>query len=160
MIDRQALHQLVDNLPEEVLPFVVHGLQLIQTWPPVIPGAEKMREQMEGVLGASNAKLGLWSAEEYRDARGVSMGTPATSSFAASAHGWAQAMGAAQGEDLHVDIYQIEGQEIQIEWQVRVSTNDRKAHYTVYVKGPDGTEVRREMNFEMTENPHADLNHP
>jgi hypothetical protein len=149
MIDREALHKLVDSLPEEALASVERALQFVQTWPPVFPEVQKLKDRMNEVIAGRPAESAYYVGRKLMPS-GSSMELGVVDR---EGNGRAHATGMVRGKEFNIELHRFQGQEIQIDRQARLSPDKRKLHYRVTVKGPDGSEVHHQVDFEATEAP-------
>jgi hypothetical protein len=134
--DRDALHQLVDTLPEAALESVERALQHFQTWPPERhPDAEKLHQRLQKLMGERTGQ----------------MGGSSTASFFGDGDGVASAYGCQGRDNLSIELRRFRGHELQIERRLGVSEDKRKLLYALLIKGPDGKEGHHEFEFDIAD---------
>jgi hypothetical protein len=154
MAGRESLHQLVDSLPDAALDVVERALRRFQTWPPEFHGeAQKMHQRMSELIAERTVasggagKIGSSSCVGFIGAR------TSTMTLTTGGGSIARASGFDDGADVHLELRKFHGHEVHITRQVSVSEDKRKLLYKVLVKGPDGKEARREMEFDVPDVP-------
>jgi len=137
MPDRDSLHQLVDTLPEAALEAVERVLQRFQTWPPEVPrDAQNMQKRMKELIAERTARKGGMS--------GMCIG-----SLIGDGDCVMSASGSKDGAEVAFELRRFRGHELQIERRLGVSQDKRKLLYALLIKGPDGKEGHREIEFDI-----------
>jgi len=137
---REPLHQLVDALPEAALAMVEQALQYLQTWPPEMPrGAENTQGRLQALIAKRTARWG------NRVISGRSL--------LGSGDSVATASGTEGGAEVTIELRRFRGHEVQIETRLRVSEDKGKLLYSLLIKGPDGKEGHREIEFDIADIP-------
>jgi hypothetical protein len=152
MRNRDSLHQLVDSLPEGALASVERVLERFQIWPPEPPpDAKRMQERVEALLAERTAPT-------ERHTEGLVGGSTSGGGryrvgFGDDSDYWAHASGFKGETGVDIEIRRFRGHELQIERQLGFSRDTRKLSYVLAIKGPDGKEDRREIEFDVSESP-------
>ncbi|MGD1102735.1 MAG: hypothetical protein ABSA59_11765 [Terriglobia bacterium] len=139
MPERDSLHQLVDTLPEAALEAVERALQHFQTWPPEMPrDAQNMQKRMKELIAERTAQRGgrsrMGSGSLIGDGDCVMSGS-----------------GSKDGAEVTIELRRFRGHELQIERRLGVSRDKRKLLYALLIKGPDGKEAHREIEFDLAD---------
>lgn len=151
--DRDSLHQLVDTLPEAALEAVEGALQHFQTWPPERPPlAKQMRDRVRQIIAERTGQSDGASRESGTGGGGYVSGTIGGGHWTGDGDGVAKATsGLNDGTDVTIELRRFRGQELQIERRLGVSGDKRKLLYALRIKGPDGKEDRREIEFDIAD---------
>jgi hypothetical protein len=143
MIDRLQLHQLVDTLPDAALEATVTFLQRLQTWPPEEP------PQIRAIREANTERMG----QSIRSGTGGGIGGGAftTERGGRIKHGH-QSQSHWEGDAAVIVTHRFHaGHELVIEERLRLSQEGNQLEYLHAVTGPDGTEDRRSITFQVTQ---------
>jgi hypothetical protein len=149
MSDRNALHQLVDTLPEAALEAVERGLQHLQAWPPEMPrDAQKTFERVTALMRERMARNAV--ANETSPARtGYTSGTDGGGRWTSDGDGVSWSTGFEDGTEVVIELRRFRGQELQIERRLGISEDKSKLLYALLIKGPDGKEGHWEVEFDI-----------
>ena len=87
----------------------------------------------------------------------VSVGGGYRVRFGDDSNCWAHASGFKGETKVDIEIRRLRGHELQIERQLGFSRDKRKLSYVLAIKGPDGKEDRREIEFDVSESPNIPM---
>lgn len=156
MPDRNSLHQLVDTLPEAALEMVARALGRLQNWPPQMPRkAQEMQELAQEILAKRT-----WRCPEVRGGKGCTRGTAGGGCWTADGDGAATANGTIDRTHVRIEVRRFRGHQLQIEKQLGMSDDQRKLRYALLIKGPDGKEGYREIEFDIAGDASPTLKEP
>ena len=150
MPNREALHKLVDTLPEAALESAERVLQNYQTWPPEPPiDVEKMRKRVDELFRSRGEEWTARTGGGFVSARACTGG----GSFKADGDGMAS-MSTSEGETLvTLEIHTFRGHRLEIEERLRLSEDKKLLVYSQQINGPEGKRGRYEMEFEVSQGP-------
>jgi hypothetical protein len=138
----------VDTLPEAALEAVERVLQRFQTWPLEMPrDAQNMQKRMKELIAARTARRGGTSGAICTGGGGHS--TSGGGCWTSDGDGVAHAHGSKDGAEVAIELRRFRGHELQIERRLGVSEDKRKLLYALLIKGPDGKEGHREIEFDI-----------
>ncbi len=157
-VNRDELHKLVDALPDQALASVERALSNLQTWPEIRRPMDELSRRIDAILAEREAPCTTLGSGNSRSTLGCMSTRLASAGVDAEGHGHAHASGMIRGTEFDIDLHRIFGQELQIERDIRVSRDKRNLVYALIIKGPDGTEARRETEFEMKGDPPSSAN--
>jgi len=136
MSSRDALHALVDDLPEAALEMTERVLKNYQAWPPRPPiTVEKMRERVEERLrnrseNCIRAYLGGGSSKPNGDSM--------------------SSMSTMDGPDfVNFEVRIFHGYRLEIEQRLRLAEDGKLLQYSQQIGGPDGKTNRYELEFNL-----------
>ncbi len=156
--NRDGLHKLVDALPDEALASVERTLLKLQTWPAVPRQTDELSKRLDVIIAEREAASTAFDSGNSRSTLGRISGWVGGAGSDAEEHSRAHASGMIRGAKFDIELHLIFGQGVQIDRDIHISPDKRKLLYTIVIKGPDGMEARREMEFEMTDDPPANAN--
>jgi hypothetical protein len=137
MPDRDSLHQLVDTVPEAALEAVERALQRFQAWPLEMPrDAQNMQKRMKELIAARTAGRG-------------SMSVMGSGSLIGDGDCVMSGSGSKDGAEVTIELRRFRGHELQMERRLGVSKDKRKLLYALRIKGLDGKEGHREIEFDI-----------
>jgi len=146
MPSREALHELVDKLPEPALESTQRILESFQTWPPPPPvPVGKLRERVDEMLKTR--------ADKWRTHSGKPLGGSSISrgNFKPDGDGMAS-MQTTDGPALVTfEIRIFHGYRLEREERLSLSDDEKSLMYSQEIKGPDGKEERHQMKFPVAE---------
>jgi hypothetical protein len=146
MPSRDALHELVDKLPEAAIESTEQILESFQTWPPTLPvPVEKLRERVDEML---KTRVDKWRARSGKALTGSSF---SRSHFKLDGDGMAS-MHTTDGPALVTfEIRIFHGYRLEREERLCLSDDKKLLLYGQQINGPDGKENRYEMEFNVSE---------
>ncbi len=152
MPDGDSVHQLVDSLPEAALEAVERILQRLQTWPlEMSRDAQKMQARAKGILAERTARSGGTAAICAGSGGPVGGSTAGSAFWTGDGDGSASVSGSKGGAEVNIELRRFRGHELQIERQLGVSADKRTLSYALRIKGPDGKEGHREIEFDIAD---------
>jgi hypothetical protein len=146
MPNRQALHILIDTIPEDALESAERVLETYQTWPPRRPvGVEELRKRVDELLKRRGAE---WAAHNRTGFVSVHLGG---GSFKPDGDGMASAS-TMDGSDLvNFEIRIFCGHRLELEERLHFSEDKKSLVYTQQIKGPLKKAGRYEMEFDIAQ---------
>jgi hypothetical protein len=146
MPNREALHKLIDMMPEDSLEAAERVLKAYHTWPPRLPIAfEKLHERVDELL---KRRAEQWAAHNRTGYVSARMGG---GSFKPDGDGMASAS-TMDGPDLmNFEIRIFCGHRLELEERLHLSEDKKSLVYTQQIKGPREKEGRYEIEFEVAE---------
>jgi hypothetical protein len=146
MPNREALHKLIDMMPEDALESAERVLKAYQTWPPRLPiGVEELHKRVDELLRKRGEQ---WAAHNRS---GFVTAHMSGESFKPDSDGMASAS-TMDGPDLvNFEIRMFCGHRLELEERLHLSENKKLLVYTQQIKGPQGKEGRYEIELEVAE---------
>jgi len=138
MPSREALHELVDQLPEAALEATERVMKNYQTWPPKPPiTVEKMRERVEERLRNHRENC-------IRTYFGGGSSKPNGDSMSS--------MSTMYGPDfVNFEVRVFRGHRLEFEQRLRLSDDGKLLQYSQQIGGPDGKTNNYELEFNVSE---------
>jgi hypothetical protein len=144
MQNREALHKLLDTLPEDALEATERVLQNYQIWPPKPRiGIEKMHQQVNALLKRRSEQ---WDPHNRTGFVSVRAGG---GSFNPEGDGMASAITTDGPDLLNFEIRIFHGHRLELEERLHISEDKKSLVYIQQIKGPQGKEGRYEIEFEV-----------
>ena len=148
MPNREALHKLIDTMPEDALESAERVLKTYQTWPPRLPiGVEELHKRLDELLRkrdeqwAGHNRSGFATAHMHMDGE----------SFKPDSDGMASGS-TMDGPDLvNFEIRMFCGHRLELEERLHLSEDKKSLVYTQLIKGPQGKKGGYEMEFKVAE---------
>jgi hypothetical protein len=146
MPSRDALHELIDTLPEAALESTQQILEGFQTWPPTPPvSVEQLRERVDEML---KTRADKWRARSGKSLSGSSF---SLGNFKPDGDGMAS-MHTTDGPALVTfEIRIFHGYRLERKERLCLSDDENLLLYSQQINGPDGKENRYEMEFNVSE---------
>jgi len=146
MPNREALHKLIDTMPEDALESAERVLKTYQTWPPRLPiGVEELHRRVDDLLKRRGEE---WAGHNRTGYVTAHMGG---GSFKPDGDGMASAV-TMDGQDLvNFEIRIFCGHRLELEERLHLSEDKKSLVYTQQIKGPQEKEGRYEVAFKVAE---------
>jgi hypothetical protein len=146
MPSRDALHELVDELPEAALESTQRILESFQTWPPTPPvRVEQLRERVDEML---KTRADKWRARSGKPLNGSSF---SLGNLKPDGDGMAS-MHTTDGPALVTfEIRIFHGYRLEREERLRLSDDGKLLRYSQQIGGPDGKTNHYELEFNISE---------
>jgi hypothetical protein len=146
MPSRDALHELVDKLPEAALEATERVLNNYQTWPSRPPMTiEKMRERVYERFRNHSGK------SEAHGGKGFIGGYVGGGSSTPDGDGMSS-MSTMDGPDfVNFEVRVFRGHRLELEERLRLSDDGKLLRYSQQIGGPDGKTNHYELEFNVAE---------